>query len=383
MPVSKYWYSLPQREDTPSPITMDDILDDIVNDHLFGFVKVDIHDPDEQIARFSEFPPIFKNVEIKLDDIGGHTRDFCEDIGRKIGVKRSLIFSMHAEGILILTPLLKKYIEMGLKVTRIELVIAYNGKRVFDWFMHEVCRDRRRADLGGVEFEMKGESSKLKCNCGYGRSLMDKSKHTRLSFAKEKNLPNHVNNPFLKKYDELNEYIFEVEKQQKKIVHDLTTQIGLAVYSYAELRMLAFWEFINTFLVNDMHQLMEMDRDSLYIAFPRGTIDECVKPVLRTKWASEKWKWFSSGNKNVNIVFEGKPISFAQWDKRQPGKFKAEYIGTGMSCLNSKVFRAWGGVDKEGKPATKTSCKGNQKKTKSVIKESLPRRSQHTKTSQC
>ena len=96
-------------------------------------------------------------------------------------------------------------------------------------------------------FEMKGEGSKLKGNCGYDRTLMDKSKHTKLSFAKAKKLPNHVNNPFLKNYDELNEHIFEVEKQQKKNVHDLRTQIGLAVYSYGKLRMQEFWEIINTY----------------------------------------------------------------------------------------------------------------------------------------
>ena len=39
---------------------------------------------------------------------------------------------MHVKGQLILTLLLKKYIEMGLIVTRIEVVIAYNGNSVFD-----------------------------------------------------------------------------------------------------------------------------------------------------------------------------------------------------------------------------------------------------------
>ena len=56
--------------------------------------------------------------------------------------------------------------------------------------------------------------------------MMDKSKHIKLTFCKRKNLSNHVSSPFLKKFDELNEQIFEVEKQHKKIVHDLPAQIG-------------------------------------------------------------------------------------------------------------------------------------------------------------
>ena len=125
----------------------------------------------------------------------------------------------------------------------IELVIAYNVKSVFDWFVKEVSTDRRRADLGGGEFKMKGEASKLKANCGYGRlTLMDKSKYTKLSFCKRKNLSNHVNGPLLKKFDELNEQIFEVEKQHKKIFHDLPAQIGRTVYSYAKLRILGVYQ---------------------------------------------------------------------------------------------------------------------------------------------
>ena len=79
-----------------------------------------------------------------MTDIGEHMRVYCRAIGRKTGIKRSLISSMHAEDILLSTPLLKKYLEMGLVVTNIETVIEYNGKRVFKWFMDEVCNDPRR-----------------------------------------------------------------------------------------------------------------------------------------------------------------------------------------------------------------------------------------------
>ena len=166
-PESKKWYSLPRGNPTPS--TMEDIIDDVVNDRLFGFVKVDIHVPDHLIEKFSEFPPLFKNVEITIDDIGDHMQTFCRSIERKTGVKRSLISSMRAEGILLLTPLVKKYLEMGLIITRVELAIAYNGKPVFEWFMNEVVDDRRRADTGGIDLEMKGEASKLKGNSALQR----------------------------------------------------------------------------------------------------------------------------------------------------------------------------------------------------------------------
>ena len=257
---------------------------------------------------------------------------------------------------------------MGLIVTNIETVIIYNSKPVFNWFMEEVCRDRRRADLGGEEAKVKGDSSKLKGNCGYGRTLMDKTKHTRLSFVKEANLPNHVSNPLFKHYDELNESMFEVEKGKKKVVLDLPTQIGIAVFSHAKLRMIEVWDFINTFLDNNLYQLMEMDTDSLYIAFARDTIDECVKPEKQQEWMSEKWKWFSSEDSEEKVDFEGNMISRAQFDMRTPGKFKPEFIGEGMICLNSKVYHIWG-IDKEGNMIQKTSAKGVQQKRNDLLKE--------------
>ena len=91
---------------------------------------------------------------------------------------------------------------------------------------------------------MEGDAAKTEMNCSYGRTLMNKAHQTRLSFAKAKNLEKHVNNVAL------NEGIYEVVKDQRKVVHDLPIQIGLAVYSYAKLRMFEFWEFINTYLVS-------------------------------------------------------------------------------------------------------------------------------------
>ena len=77
---------------------------------------MDIHVKDEDVSKFSEFPPIFKNTEIKMTDIGEHMQECSRSITRKTGVKRSLISSMKGKGIIILTPLLKWYLENGLVV---------------------------------------------------------------------------------------------------------------------------------------------------------------------------------------------------------------------------------------------------------------------------
>ena len=57
-----------------------------------------------------------------------------------------------------------------------------------------------------------------------------------------------MKNPLLKIYEELNEDIFDVQKEKRRVKHDLPLQVGIAVYSCAKLRMLRFWNFIHEYL---------------------------------------------------------------------------------------------------------------------------------------
>ena len=175
----------------------------------------------------------------------------------------------------------------------------------------------------------------------------------------------------MKTLDELAGGMYEVEKSKKKIVLNTPIQIGIAVYSYAKLRLIEFWEFINHYLVNNLYQIMECDTDSLYIAFARDSIDECVKPDLLEEWYRVKWDFFSSEDETL-MDFNGYSIPIKQFDKRTPGKFKAEFIGVGMICLNSKVYHIWSDkFDKDGELITNTSCKGTQKRRNKLVRDNF------------
>ena len=66
--------------------------------------------------------------------------------------------------------------------------------------------------------------------------------------------------------------------------------------------------------------------------------------------------------------FEGHTITKEQFDKRSPGKFKAEFKGDGMYCLNSKVNHIWKNLP-DGTVNSKISCKGTQKSRNELGKE--------------
>ena len=93
---AKIWYDLPNHQDE---CTMDDIISAVINDNIFGLVQCTLHVPEHLTEKYSEFPPIFKNTEIKMQDIGEHMQTYCRSISRNNCVKRSLIGSMHGEDI--------------------------------------------------------------------------------------------------------------------------------------------------------------------------------------------------------------------------------------------------------------------------------------------
>ena len=104
-------------------------------------------------------------------------------------------------------------------------------------------------------------------------------------------------------------------KGKKKVVLDTPIQIGIAVYSYAKLSLLTFWEFINKYLVNDLYQLMECDTDSLYIAIARDTLEECVKPELIKEFHRVKNEFLASQDETP-IKFKEHYIPRKQYEKR-------------------------------------------------------------------
>ena len=204
-------------------------------------------------------------------------------------------------------------------------------------------------------------------NAFYGGTGMDKSKHTSLKFCDEEKIHGHIRHPLFKTLEELNNGIYEVEKTKKKVYLDSPVQIMISVYSYAKILLISFWEFLNKYLDNELYQLLHTDTDSLYIAFARESIDECVKVELREEWNRIKWDFLSSEDKS-EMDFEGHAITKEQFDKRTPGKFKPEFKGDGEYALNSKVFHIWKNLP-DGTVKSKISCKGTQKSRNDLGKE--------------
>ena len=82
---------------------------------LFRFDQVDIETPEHLKEYFSEMTPILKNAKIKFDDIGEYMQKFHVENNIKFVEGNKLIGSYFGKEILLYTPLLKWYLQKGLK----------------------------------------------------------------------------------------------------------------------------------------------------------------------------------------------------------------------------------------------------------------------------
>ena len=97
--------------------------DQIVQYIQDGFVECDIEVPDHLKEYFSDMTPIFKNVNVCLDDVGEFMQEYAKEHSIKDVPHRLLIGSYFSKKIGFSTPLLQWYLNHGLVTTHICTVI--------------------------------------------------------------------------------------------------------------------------------------------------------------------------------------------------------------------------------------------------------------------
>ncbi|XP_078681083.1 uncharacterized protein LOC144916013 [Branchiostoma floridae x Branchiostoma belcheri] len=336
-------------------MTEERVLQAVRSGQLFGAVECDIEVPADLKSHFSEMPPIFKNVDISIDDIGDYMKAYAEEHNLMSKPRRSLIGSMFGQKILLATPLLNWYLNHGLKVTRIYQVMEYRPKPSFKSFGDAVSDARRKGDEDKSK-KIIADTMKLIGNSGYGKTVTNKEKQTDVEYCEDVvTATRRINTSRFRHLVVVNdEDFFEIESAKRTIKFDLPLQIGFFVYQYAKLRMLEFYyDFMLEFVDVSDFQYCEMDTDSAYIALSANSLGDVIKPHMRERYNREKSDWFPRTDTLEN----------AAYDKRTPGLFKEEWSGNGIVGLCSKTYYCFGGEDKTH---DKFSCKGVNKRCNDI-----------------
>ena len=204
---------------------------------MFGYVQCDLSVPDKLKAKFSNFPPIFKNIDVTRNDIEEYMKTHAEENDLLKQPQRMLISSFKFSNGTIMTPLFNFYLDLGLQCTKIHRFVQYTAHIVFNSFVQSVVDARR----GGDENILSGivaETMELLGNSSYGYQIMDRSKHTMTKYLGDEKNHKAINNQFIKRLNIVAKNLYEVELVKSTIEHRESIIVGFFILQYAKLRML-------------------------------------------------------------------------------------------------------------------------------------------------
>ena len=343
-----------------NPLTESEMLEDIKTGRRFGVIDCSIEVPCDLRAKFDEFPPIFKNFYVGLQDIGPHMRDFAEKNHILKKPRRLLISSFHLSKGPLITPLLQFYLEKGLVVSNVTWFIEYTPRKCFKSFVDTVVEARREGDKN-KNSSVVAETMKLIANSSYGYQIMDRSRHTTTKYANEEKVNKLINESKFKSLNVLSANSFEVELIKPVVEHKEPIIVGFFILQYAKLTMLQlYYSFFQLFCDPQKFELIEMDTDSLYMALAGETLADIIKPEMKLIWDLSRQDdcrddFAANGHSN----FFPRNCCNKHWvfDQRTPGLFKEEFRCTEMVALCSKTYCCFDSSSN----TTKLSCKGLNK----------------------
>ena len=202
---------------------------------------------------------------------------YKEKTGRKTvkGTKK-LLGVLKAKKILLYTPLIKWYLQHGLRRTAVHQLVEYEPGKPFSWFPEEVANAIREADKDPLKKQL-GDVAKLKGNSFYGKMMENLGRHksTKLT-RKEKVVDKALRSSFFGDLEEIGG-VYEIKKFKRTVMIKRPYQCGIAVYQLAKLRMLEFYyDFLDKSFSTQDFELCYMDTDSFYLAMSGGSLDEIV-----------------------------------------------------------------------------------------------------------
>ena len=241
--------------------------------------------------------------------------------------------------ILLYTPVLKWYLDHGLKVTGFYQFLRYKRGKPFAWFPEEVADARRQADKD-PDKRIVGDTAKLKAQSFYGKMIEDVARHVNTIFTSDEDkVDKAMRSLYLEDLEEMGN-AYEIREGKRKVSVDRAYQCGIAVYQLAELWMFEFYyDFLDKYVDRRNFEFVYMDTDSAYFAIPGEELRDVVRPKLLDEYDKDV----------ANLLVTD------EFSARTGGFFKPEFIGFRIAETAKCYFV-------EGKSGTKYSCKGMSKK---------------------
>ena len=232
-------------------MSTESILARVADGRLFGFVECDVSVPEDKLDYFSEMAPVFKNVDLSREHLSPHMRDFAEKFNFLKRPQRYLVGSLRGEKILLLTELLRWYMEKGMAVTKVYKVLEYERMPLFRKFGASVTAARRAGDAD-ASLKLFADTNKLIGNSAYGKLCQDKSKHKNVIYsASSKKASDLIRSNFFHSINILDESAFEITTLKKRVSSGSDNDILYHHhYHYHHLCHSRLYVFVSFFQIN-------------------------------------------------------------------------------------------------------------------------------------
>ena len=126
------------------------LLSQIEKNQIFGFIVADVTTPADVLEKILplNFPPIIHRAKIDETMLSEYMKSRCEARERKLP-QETLIQSYHAKQLMIYTPTVQFYLELGLKITNVTKFIQFLPTKPLDAFVDKITKGRINAVKDG------------------------------------------------------------------------------------------------------------------------------------------------------------------------------------------------------------------------------------------
>ena len=292
------------------------------NDDIGMVFKVDLEYDDETKFKLRKFPPMPLSRKIEEEELSDYSRDFLKDNNIKLGNVEKLILDLYdKKEYIVHYDILKYYISLGIKVTKIHSIISFNHKAWLKPYIDFNTEMRTKTDN---DFEK--DFWKLMNNSFYGKTMENISNRCMVELTnKPEDLRRLASRDNLKDIIDFNDNFKAVLLNYKSMYFNKPIYLGMCVLDYSKLVMYKFYyDTIEKYFPNN--EILYSDTDSMVINIYTEDFYsdlEKIKDYLDTSNYSKDHPLYS--NKNKKVI----------------GKFKDELGGNIMTKfigLRSKMY---------------------------------------------
>ena len=176
------------------------------------------------------------------------------------------------------------YLQLGLVCKKIHRFVQYTPRKCFNNFVQSAVDARRQGDKNPSS-SVVAETMKLLANSSYGYQIMDRRRHTVTKYLNDEKTHSAINSKMFKRLNHITDQLYEVELVRTEHEHREPIIVGFFVLQYAKLRLLElYYNFFKKFCDTDKYEELEMDIDSLYLAFSEEDLEDVIVPEKRAEW---------------------------------------------------------------------------------------------------